>query len=183
MHAQSLRLCPPVCSHKDVSPPGSSDHAILQARILKWVAISSSRGSSWPRDKTHISYVSPIAGRFFTIWATKEAQCYVRVFKIQSLLICWTSLVAQMVKNLPVMWETWVQSLGQEDPLENRMSTHCSILAGNFHWQRTLADYCPWSCKECDMTEQLTHTHWFVTPLTLWSKIMPFRKRWIINPL
>ena len=40
----------------------------------------------------------------------------------------WTSLVAQMVKNLPSMWETWVQSLGWEDPLEEGMATHTSIL-------------------------------------------------------
>ena len=45
-----------------------------------------------------------------------------------------TSLVAQMVKNLPTMWETWVQSLGQEDPLEKEMETHCSILAWRIPW-------------------------------------------------
>ena len=41
----------------------------------------------------------------------------------------WTSLVAQMVKHLPAMWETWVRSLSQEDPLEKEMATHSSILA------------------------------------------------------
>ena len=41
----------------------------------------------------------------------------------------WTSLVAQMVKNLPAMWETWVQSLVREDPLDKEMATHSSILA------------------------------------------------------
>ena len=41
----------------------------------------------------------------------------------------WASLVAQLVKNLPAMRETWVQSLGQEDPLEKEMTTHSSILA------------------------------------------------------
>ena len=41
----------------------------------------------------------------------------------------WASLVAQLVKNLPAMWETWVQSLGWEDPLENAKTTHSSILA------------------------------------------------------
>ena len=41
----------------------------------------------------------------------------------------WTSLVAQSVKNLPTLQETWVQSLGQEDPLEKEMATHSSILA------------------------------------------------------
>ena len=46
-----------------------------------------------------------------------------------SLQYSWASLVAQMVKNLPAMWETWVQSLGWEDPLEEDMATHSSILA------------------------------------------------------
>ena len=41
----------------------------------------------------------------------------------------WASLVAQLVKNLPAMWETWVRSLGWEDPLEEGMTTHSSILA------------------------------------------------------
>jgi len=49
----------------DLSPPGSSVHGILQARILEWVAIFSSRGSSRLRDGTCISWVSCIAGRFF----------------------------------------------------------------------------------------------------------------------
>ena len=44
------------------------------------------------------------------------------------------SLVAQLVKNLPAMWETWVQSLGWEDPLEKGMATHCSILAWRIPW-------------------------------------------------
>ena len=52
------------------SPPGSSVHGILQARILEWVAISFSRGSSWPRDQTQVSH---IAGRRFNLWATREA--------------------------------------------------------------------------------------------------------------
>ena len=44
------------------------------------------------------------------------------------------SLMAQMVKNLPVMWETWVQSLGQEDPLQKGMAAHSSILAWRIPW-------------------------------------------------
>ena len=55
------------------SLPGSSVHKILQARILEWVAIPSSRGSSWPRDQTRVSC---IAGVFFTIWATREANVW-----------------------------------------------------------------------------------------------------------
>ena len=46
----------------------------------------------------------------------------------------WASLVAQLVKNPPAMRETWVQSLGQEDPLEKEMATHCSFLAWKIPW-------------------------------------------------
>ena len=56
--------CPTPWDPMDCSPPGSSVHGIFQGKILEWVAISSSRGSSWPRDQTHDSC---IAGRFFTM--------------------------------------------------------------------------------------------------------------------
>ena len=62
--------CPTLCSPMDCSLPGSSAQGVLQARILECVAIPSSRESSWPRDWTWISY---IAGGFFTVWATREA--------------------------------------------------------------------------------------------------------------
>ena len=55
---------PTLCNPVDCSLPGSSVHGILQARILEWVAISFSRGSSRPRDRTQ---VSRIAGRRFTV--------------------------------------------------------------------------------------------------------------------
>ena len=69
-----------------------------------------------------------------------------------------TSLVAQTVKNLPAMWETRVQSLGQKDPLEEEMATHSSILSlENPHGQRSLVDNSPWGRKESDTSEHLTH--------------------------
>ena len=46
----------------------------------------------------------------------------------------WASLVAQLVKNLPAVWETWVQFLGWKDPLEKRKATHSSILARRIPW-------------------------------------------------
>ena len=46
----------------------------------------------------------------------------------------WASLVVQVVKNPPAMWETWVRSLGREDPLEKEMATHSSILAWKIPW-------------------------------------------------
>ena len=65
-----VQLCLTLCDPMDCSSPGSSVHGILQARMLEWVAIPSSRGSSQPREWT---WVSHIAGGFFTIWATGRA--------------------------------------------------------------------------------------------------------------
>ena len=64
------QFCPTLGDPMDWSPPVSSAHGILQARIQGWVAIPFSRGSSWPRDWT---WVSCTAGKFFTVWATREA--------------------------------------------------------------------------------------------------------------
>ena len=71
-----LTLCDPV----DCSPPGSSVHGILQAGILEWVAVPSPRGSSLPRDQTHVSCVSCTAGGFFATW---EAPWYIHLFVIK----------------------------------------------------------------------------------------------------
>ena len=58
MHAESLQSCPTLCDPIDCNLPGSSVRGSLQARILEWVAISYARGSSQPRDRTQISYIS-----------------------------------------------------------------------------------------------------------------------------
>ena len=62
--------CPTLCNPMDCSPSGSSVRGILQARILGWVAIPFSRGSSQPRDQIQ---VSNIVGGFFTIWGNRKA--------------------------------------------------------------------------------------------------------------
>ena len=58
-----------------------------------------------------------------------------------------------MVKNLPATWETWIQYLGWESLLEKEIATHSSILAGEFHGQRSQGDYNPWGGRELDTTE------------------------------
>ena len=63
----------------------------------------------------------------------------------------WASLVAQLVKNLPTMWKTWVQSLGWEDPLEKGKAIHSSILS-----MGSQRGYSPWGGKELGMVEQLS---------------------------
>ena len=68
-------------------------------------------------------------------------------------MVVWASLVAQLVKSPPAMRETWVQSLGWEDPLEKEMSTHFSILAWRIPWTEILVGYGSQGCKELDTTE------------------------------
>ena len=68
--SEVAQSCPTLCDPMDCSPPGFSIHGIFQAWVLEWVAISFSRGSSRPRDW---NWVSRIAGRCFTIWATRES--------------------------------------------------------------------------------------------------------------
>ena len=68
--SEVAQSCPALWDPMDYSLPGSSIHGIFQASVLEWVAISFSRGSSAPRDRTQ---VSRITGRHFTIWATRKA--------------------------------------------------------------------------------------------------------------
>ena len=70
----------------------------------------------------------------------------------------WASCVAPLVKNPPVMRETWVQSLGWEEPLEKGTATHSSILAWGIPMDRG-AWWAPWGHKELDMTELLSTAH------------------------
>ena len=70
--SEVAQSCPTLWDPVDL--PGSSVHGILQARILEWVAISFSKGSSQPRDRTQVSHT---AGRRFNLWATREALIYI----------------------------------------------------------------------------------------------------------
>ena len=90
-----------------------------------------------------IQYIKTTSGRSLKSWGTRYWVSY-------------DSLVAHMVKNLPVMWETQVRSLGWENPLEKGMETHSSNLVRELHEQRSLLGYSPWGCKESDISEQLT---------------------------
>ena len=77
--------CPTLCNPMDCSLPDSSIHGIFQARVLEWVAISFSRGSSWPSDWTRVSL---IAGRRLTIWATRcKTSAVICLIPFQSLVL------------------------------------------------------------------------------------------------
>ena len=86
--SEAARSCPTLCDPMDCSLPGSPVHGIFQARVLEWVAISSSKVSSRPRDRTQVSC---IAGRHFTVWATREAPNIhtAQAFTLLLLLLHW----------------------------------------------------------------------------------------------
>ena len=96
--------CPTLCSPMDYSPPDSSVHEIFQARILDWVAISFSRGSSQPRDRTRVFCT---AGRFFTDWAAREA------YTVYILNCAWWGPNSQL--SWLVSRELYYQSVSERD--------------------------------------------------------------------
>ena len=83
-----------------------------------------------------------------------------------------------MVKNLPTMQETWVQSLGREDALEKGMATHYSILPREFHGQRSLVGFSPRGHAESDTNERL---HFYFS-LSLFT-FMHWRRKWQPTPV
>ena len=100
----SHSVMPDSCDSMDCSPPGFSVHGILQARILKWVAISSSRGSSRPRDWTQVSC---IVGGFFTSWATREA-LPLRCGSIQNQVVLSPALGPGMPRRGILPWDAYL---------------------------------------------------------------------------
>ena len=93
--------CPSFCKPMDYSLSDSSIHGISQARMVKWVAISSSRRSSWPRDRTYISCVSCIAGRFFTCWAIGGP---ISLLSITNVSLYWVFLYLFFWPLLHLLW-------------------------------------------------------------------------------
>ena len=96
--SEVAQSCPTLCNSVDCSLPRSFLHVILQARILEWVAISFSRGSSWPRDRTQVSH---IAGRHFNLWATREAPVLSPPLRFSSVSQCCLTLCDPMECSTP----------------------------------------------------------------------------------
>ena len=102
-HSEVAQSCPTLCDHMDCSLRGSSIHGIFQARVMEWAAISFSRESSQPSDQT---WVSHIADRHFTIWATKDIVgsrqiCKDREKEIKSNLIQLPPLTSSRISHWP----------------------------------------------------------------------------------
>ena len=94
---------------------------------------------NYPNDHYMINFIRILFAieyfYFAVIWYSVHNMASLLILHMLYILLAfWTSLVAQMVKHLPIMWEIWVQSLGQEDLLEKEMATHSSILAWKIPW-------------------------------------------------
>ena len=114
--------CPTLSDPLDCSLPGSSVHGIFQAQVLEWLkpfiyCFPDSSSGKVPACNAGDPGSIPELGR-----STGEGIGYLLQYS-------WASLVAQLVNNLTAMWETWVGSLGWEDPLEKGNATHSNILA------------------------------------------------------
>ena len=102
--------CPTLCDPMDCSSPDSFVYGILQARMQEWVAILFSRGSSWCKDQTQVSW---IAGRFFTIWATRKS------LLIPSCLQILAYLVWRAVNTWSIACEAYAKRYGGTDSEES----------------------------------------------------------------
>ena len=122
--SEVIQSCLTFCNPMDCSLPGSSVLGILQERKLEWIVIPLSRGSSQPRDRTQVSC---IAGRLFTIWATREAHSHVRWVQLYgSLNILWHCLSLGLEWKLT--FSSPVATLGTENSAKqgNSWSSHYS---------------------------------------------------------
>ena len=146
--AKSLQLYPTLCDPIDGSPPGSPVPRILQARTLEWVAISFSNAWKWNVKVKSLSRVRLLATPWTAAYQAPSSmgfssQEYWSGVPLPSpdhssiptfYQSAWASLAAQSENNLPAVRETWVWSLGWEDPLEKRKVIPSSILARRIPW-------------------------------------------------
>ena len=149
------QLCLTLCDPMDCSPPGSSVHGILQARILEWIAICFSRGSYWLRDWTQVSC---IAGKLFTVWATRES------------LRSWTGPENSWLYTNSQIYSTAIDGTSGKDaayqcwrqgfrpwvgkiPWRRAWQPTPVFLPGESHGQRSLVGYSAQGHKESDTTE------------------------------
>ena len=181
------KLCPTLCNPMDYSPPGSSVHGILQARVLEWVAISSSKGSSWPSDwilgllrlmhcrqilyaessgKHLHQYICNLSGQFFL----KKYYFHLCLFQCNK-----NKTVAQLVKNLPAGDPSSIAGLGRSAgegigyPLQYSWASLVAQLVKNLPAMREIW---VWSLSWEDPLEKGKATH---------SSILAWRIPWTIQ--
>ena len=146
MHAQSLQLYPTLCDSMGCSLPDSSVHGIFKARILDWVAIPSSRGSSWPRDRTHSVFCMFCStSGFFTAESPRKPICvYIHIWR----LICvWRRREWQRMRWLSGITDSMDMNLDKlQETVRDREAWHATGHGV------TKSQTCDW----------ITHTHFYI---------------------
>ena len=142
-------VCCPLCDPMECNPPCSSVHGIILARMLEWVAISSPRRSSLPRDWTHVSCSSCI-GRWI-LYHLSLLGSHLWHFTIQWIFIECLQCVRHQARHCFLGYSK-IQSVGHGNPLQY---PHLE----NSHGQRSLAGYSTWGRKESDTIEWLRTAH------------------------
>ena len=145
---------------RDYSPPGSSVHGILQARILEWVAIPFSRGSSWPSDWT---WVSCITGRFFAIWATREGESNtLSVNKSRASVDrgAWQATVRTVAKSC-----TQLKRLSTARNRQWKSSCHLLCVLQKVPWGKRLFSFQYWQYRQVNRAVQLCDLLFMLTQL------------------
>ena len=154
---KSLYLCLTLCNPIDCSPPGSSVHGVILARILEWVFISSSRGSSQPRDRTRISCI----GRwiFTTEPLSREAQKYISFYFESFFPDRSVGKESSCNARDTNEFNPWIKKI----PWRREWQPTPVFLPGKPHGQRSLVGYSPWGCKESDLATKQKQQN-----MTLW---------------
>ena len=131
-----IKSCLTLCNSVDCSLPGSSVHGIPQARILEWVAISSSRGSSWPRDWTFVSCI----GRWILYhWATRKAHRNA-ILKIYNRMLSPFSVLSKLISSISIYLRTF---------LWWRLLFWMRLLSPSWYWPSFLDHCCCLVIKSC----------------------------------
>ena len=112
-----MMLCSTLCDCMDCSLLGSPIHGILQARILKLLAISFSRGSSQPRDWTQVSF---IAGRFFAVWATRGSQFMMKTLQKASIEGTYLNIIKAIYDKPQQAWFSTLKNWNTFSTIRNK---------------------------------------------------------------
>ena len=169
--AKLLQWCLILCNSMDCSPPGSSVHGILQARILEWVAMPCSRGSSQPRDQTQVSRIAADSLPCEPPWKPMNTGVGCPIppsgdlpdlgIKLESPALqmdsCNPGFPDSSVgkESTPQCRRTGFDSWVGKIPWRRKWQPTPVFWPGEFHGQRSLVSYSPWGHKELDTTEQL----------------------------
>ena len=145
----------------DCSPPGPHVHGILPARILEWVTVSSSKGSSWPRDQTHPSCIT---GRFFTHWAIREGLAIENTVHYKTLQLL-TSCICRTYKLPQCLPQA---AGGQVGTTESMLTPYCSkVIAQARQWSSFTLLHGAVQFSQHHLLKSLSYPHCiFLVPLS-----------------